>query len=359
MNRQVYPIELMKTYGFKESLIKYYEPLQGRGLALGRVITQHSNIYTLMTEKGPIKAETTGKYRYAHEIDNSFPVIGDFVAFEAVDQETRGIIHELLPRMTKFSRKVAGNETVEQCVAANFDTVFIFNALNKDFNVRKIERFLSIAWDSGATPVVILSKVDLCDDVEEKLAQVTIAAPGVDIIPISSVNHTNIERLGMYLQPGHTIALLGASGVGKSTLINTLAQEEILKTQEVRVSDDRGKHTTTHKELVMLPNGTMLLDTPGMRELGMWTNTEGIGESFSDIEALAKQCKFADCQHMKEPGCRIRSALLDGTLEEKRYKNYQHLLREAAFAEAKYNDRLRMEQKKKWKEISKFQKLIK
>ena len=251
----------------------------------------------------------------AHSSD--FPAVGDFVMAGKTGEGTQAVIHQVLPRKSVFMRKAAGSDRKEQLVATNIDIVFLCMALNQDFNVRRLERYLSIAWDSGAKPVVVLTKSDICKDIEEKLLAVQEAAPGVRIIKTTA---------------GTTAALLGSSGVGKSTLVNRLLREERLATGGIR-NDDKGRHTTTHRELLFLPDGGMVIDTPGMRELGMWDAKSGINRTFSDIEELALQCRFRDCTHTVEPGCAVQKALKNGTLSKERMQSYQKLKTENDYME--------------------------
>lgn len=287
----------------------------------------------------------------AHPSD--FPAVGDFVMAGKTGEGTQAVIHQVLPRKSVFMRKAAGSDRKEQLVATNIDIVFLCMALNQDFNVRRLERYLSIAWDSGAKPVVVLTKSDICKDIEEKLLAVQEAAPGVRIIKTTALEIAGIEEILPYLSAGTTAAFLGSSGVGKSTLANRLLREERLATGGIR-NDDKGRHTTTHRELLFLPDGGMVIDTPGMRELGMWDAKSGIDRTFSDIEELALQCRFRDCTHTVEPGCAVQKALKNGTLSKERMQSYQKLKIENDYME---HAKSYLEVKeKKFKEIAKYNK---
>lgn len=282
--------------------------------------------------------------------------VGDWVALGCLEGNKSAYVYSVLARKTKFSRSAAGPELKEQIVASNVDTAFLMQSLNRDFNMKRLERYLVAAWESGAMPVVVLSKADCCDDVGDKLAKVYNTAPGVEVHVISCVTGEGIEDIKKYFTQGKTVALLGSSGVGKSTLVNTLAGKELLKTQDIREDDDKGRHTTTHRELLLLPGGGLILDTPGMRSLSLWESDTGMEVMFGDVEELVRLCRFSDCQHRREPGCAVRAALNSGKLDKKRWESWQKLQKELAHLDAKRDGKQRMLEKQFGKQIAKFQK---
>jgi ribosome biogenesis GTPase len=343
----------LEQLGWKSFFDEHFASYAEQGYTVGRVALEHKHIYRVCTENGDVLAEIAGKMRFNATGREDYPAVGDWVVLSERAGEGKAIIHAVLPRKSKFSRKQAGNTTEEQIVASNVDTIFLVTALNQDFNVRRIERYLIMAWESGAAPVIILSKSDLCDDVAEKIAQVEAVAFGVPIHAVSSAENEGMEAVEQYLRPGHSIALMGSSGVGKSTLVNRLFGHEILATQGIREGDDKGKHTTTHRELVVRPDGGLLIDTPGMRELQLWSADEGFTDSFQDIESISEQCQFRDCQHNNEPNCAVRQALRDGTLDSGRYENYRKMQRELAYLARKEDKRAQLAEKQRWKKIHK------
>lgn len=320
----------------------------------GRIISQEKGIYRMLCDNAEYLAEVSGKMRYKAENTSDFPAVGDYVEAETGDSaESHAIIHRILPRKSVFIRKAAGTGHGDQVVAANIDTVFICMSLNNDFNIRRLERYLSIAWDSGASPVIVLTKSDLCADIDSYLWEVEGVAFGTDVVVTSSFEEDGYAKILPYIEPGKTIALIGSSGVGKSTLINRLTGEDRLETNGLR-NDDKGRHTTTRRELVLLENGAMVIDTPGMRELGLWDAEEGLEKAFADIEQLANQCRFQNCSHTSEPGCAVRAAIESGDLPEDRWLSYEKLRAENRYAEN--TDEYLAEKKRKFKEISKINK---
>ena len=343
----------LNKLGWNETLEAKFQEYKAIGFVAGRVFIEHKNIYRVYTESGEILAEISGRMRHDAVEGKDYPSVGDWVIVEPWKNEQKGSIHGILPRKSKFSRKVAGDNTREQILASNVDIVFLVNALNKDFNMRRIERYLVLAFESGASPVIILSKADLCEDIDEKLNEVSKFAMGVPIHVVSSIKSEGVDYLKKYLVEGKTVALLGSSGAGKSTLINELAGCELQRTGDIRDGDDKGKHTTTHRELMILPGGGLIIDTPGMRELQMWDGGQGISETFEDIEQLSKQCKFTDCKHKEEPGCAVNEALAQGNLSEERLQSYIKLQKEILYFIRKQDQVAMLNEKRKWKNINK------
>jgi ribosome biogenesis GTPase len=336
----------LERLGWYPELEPEFQPHADAGLAAGRVAVQHRGMYGLYTAEGDLQAEIAGRLLHEGNVAD-LPAVGDWVAYRPLPGEERGIIHAVLPRRTRFSRKTTLGATEEQVVAANVDVVFLVMALTEqDLKPRRLERYLTMAWESGAEPVIVLTKSDLCPDLPAALAEVSAVAYGVPVEVVSNVTGEGIESLRAYASGNRTVALLGSSGVGKSTLVNSLLGEERLATQEIRESDGRGRHTTTHRELVPLPDGGLVLDTPGMRELQLWSADEGIGASFADVEEIAAQCRFHDCAHDSEPGCAVRAAIADGTLAAERFESYEKLQRELAMLARRQDKRAQAEARK-------------
>jgi ribosome biogenesis GTPase len=304
-----------------------------------------------LTAAGEVEAEITGRLRYSVDSAADLPKVGDWVVLTLYKNEGKGIIHEVLPRETSLSRKVSDKQVEEEVIATNLDTIFVTQALDQGFNPRQLERYLVTVRDSGATPVIVLNKSDLVDDIQEKRAQVTALAPDLTIVQTSAITGQGLEGLAALLKPAATYAFLGSSGAGKSSLINRLAGEEILKTAPVREVDSKGRHSPSQRQLVLLPGGALLIDTPGMRELKPWRAEKGRDDTYTDIIELADQCRFPDCTHTHEKGCAVLRAVKDGTLSKGRYKNYLRMTREMADADQKENERSQLEAKRKEKEI--------
>ncbi len=323
---------LLEAYGWNTTWQQLFDAAPGHAgnLVPARVTAQFTNQYRIAADVGELTAEVSGKFQFQAASRSDYPAVGDWVIVQPLPGERRAVIHSLLPRRTAMIRRAAGSVPEEQVIGANMDTLFIVNALNGDYNVSKIERYLVAAWESGATPVVLLTKADLCEEVDLRIAEVEAAAPGVPVLAVSAVQDWGRSALAPYLQPGRTIAVTGSSGVGKSTLLNWLSADERQRVQGIREDDARGRHTTTHRELFPLPGGFIMMDTPGMRELQLWDSGDGWQEAFGDIEALAEACRFRDCKHGAEQGCAVKAALRNGTLDERRFTSYKKTGRELA-----------------------------
>ena len=343
----------LSDMGWSPSYAAAHAALNLEHTAPARVIVETRRQYGLKAESGDYQAEVTG--RFAHEVSAraDFPVVGDWVAAELLD-DGRARIHAVLPRHSRFSRKAAGPVTEEQVLAANVDTVFLVTGLDHDFSLRRIERYLVTAWDSGARPVILLNKADTRDEPERYIDDVGTIAHGVPVHALSALTGDGMEALRVYCTPGATLAVLGSSGVGKSTIINALFGEARQATQAVREDDSRGRHTTTHRELFFLESGAMVIDTPGMREFAPWTDEAGVAEGFADIEALAEACRYRDCTHENEPGCAVRAALASGELDHGRIRGYRNLQREARWLDRKQDEQARRAESRKWKNIAKM-----
>ncbi len=337
-----------ESLGWNKHFADVFKAFEGRDLIPGRVALQHRTHYSVLSEIGELRSEVTGKMEYLASGPQDLPAVGDWVVLHPRPEESAATIVELLPRKTKFSRKVAGRKSEEQVVAANVDVVFIVSGLDHDFNPRRIERYLVLARQSGADAVVLLNKADLRDDSEKIRKEITAIAGNIPVVMTSALRDEGLEVIATSLQNGRTGALLGSSGVGKTTIINHLLGSD-RKTAEVRENDSRGRHTTTVRELIQLPSGGLLIDTPGMRELQLWGDMESVNETFEDIEALEQKCKFRDCSHDTEPGCEVRAALEQGTLTPERYESYLKLLRELAYQNRKNNEAEQRKEKERLK----------
>jgi len=357
--------ESLAAYGWDSFFINHFRKLNIQSSVPCRIISEYKSSYRVQNEAGEFSAMLAGRMRYNVNPEFGYPAVGDWVAAIQADEE-QCIIHAVLPRKSKFSRKseyrrrADGMKSDEQVIASNIDTVFVVSALDgRNFNLRRMERYLTLAWKSGASPVIVLNKVDLCSDAESYIRDTEEIAVGVPVHAVSAIEYTGISGIRNYIATGQTAALLGSSGVGKSALINALLGSEKQVTNETRAVDGKGRHTTTHRELILLPGGGLVMDTPGMREIQMWGNETDLRDSFDDIESLALQCRFSDCLHDTEPGCAIREAIENGNLDVSRYESYLKLRKELRYVALREDGTLRQEEQLKWKKIHKAAKQLK
>jgi ribosome biogenesis GTPase len=343
----------LEELGWGPFFAEAWEPFAREGLIPARVVVAHARAIRVRGADGEGVAGVSGRLRHGTRSPEDLPAVGDWVALRPRVGGGRTLVQAVLPRRTAFVRRAAGEITVQQVLAANVDTVFLVMGLDRDYNPRRIERALVLAWESGANPVVLLNKADLCDDVEARRAETETAAPGVPVRVIAAKEGRGLEALDPWLERGRTVALLGSSGVGKSTLVNRLLGEERQRTRAVRKSDQRGRHTTTHRELVLLPGGGLLLDTPGLREIQLWASEEGLASAFEDLETLAVACRFRDCAHGSEPGCAVRAGVESGELGEARLASYHKLRAELRSLEIREDPELRRAEKARWRSIIK------
>lgn len=344
--------------GWDEFFQSEYQRLAEAGLQPARVVEELKNSFRVHSEAGELHAELSGRMHLATQGGKAKPAVGDWVVVAPRAAEGRATIHGVLPRKSKVSRKVAGRAIAEQVIAANLVTIFVVSSLNRDFNVRRIERYLAMVWESGACPVVLLTKSDLCENAAQLVSEMEDVAIGAPVHAVSAQFGEGMDALSAYLRTGRTVALIGSSGVGKSTIVNRLLGREVLMTKPIREGDDRGRHATTSRRLVMLPGGGMLIDTPGMRELQLWQADAGLERAFSDISELAANCRFRDCTHQAEPGCAVRKAMEAGELDAERLDSLRKLEREQDFLERKQDAGLQSAEKNRWKKVHKEQKRI-
>src|SRR6267142_208134 len=345
--------EALRRWGWSS----YFEALWNEGArenaAPARVIAQQRKFWRIAGAFGECWAEVSGKLRLAAEEGVEWPAVGDWAVADVGEAGSSPLILEVLPRRSRFVRKRAGKKIAEQVLAANVDTALLVAALDGDFNPRRVERYLAQCWESGARPVIVLNKADACSDVNVKAAAIERIAVGTDVCVVSARTGQGMEGLERFLTPGQTIVLLGSSGVGKSTIANRLLGEMQQEVQPVREGDSRGRHTTSARELFVLPGGALLMDTPGLRELQLWDATDGVSQAFADIDTLAAECRFADCTHEGEPGCAVHAALSAGTLDEARLENRRKLLREQEFLRRKLHPEARQAEKRRIKHLMK------
>jgi ribosome biogenesis GTPase len=318
---------LIEQYGWSDALRLAFEPHARAGHLPGRIVVQRREADLVVTDAGNLSARLSGRLRHEAR-EAGHPAAGDWVALSANPREGTATIHAVLPRRTAFVRRAADSVQTLQVIAANIDVVFVVTSMNADLNPRRLERFLAAAWQSGARPVVVLTKADLCEQTEDQAAEIATVAAGCPVVTVSARRGQGLGGLMGHVAPGETCVLVGSSGVGKSTLVNALLGEERMATQDIRAGDARGRHTTSHRELILLPGGGLLLDTPGIREVGLIDADAGLGTVFDDVERLAQDCRFRNCGHTTEPGCAVRDALDKGLLDADRWAHFQKLSQE-------------------------------
>lgn len=325
---------MIEQYGWSDALARDFEPHARAGHAAGRIVVQQRDAYLVATDDGELTAKISGRLRHEAR-EAGLPAVGDWVALSANLVERTATLHAILPRRTAFVRRAADSVQTVQVIAANIDVAFVVTSMNADLNPRRLERYLAAAWQSGARPVVVLTKSDLSEAPQALAADIAAVAAGCPVLVVSARKGLGLDVLMDQVSPGETCVLIGSSGVGKSTLVNALLGEERMATQEIREADSRGRHTTSHRQLVLLPGGGLILDTPGIREVGLIDADEGLAMAFDDIERLAETCRFRDCGHANEPGCAVRGALETGALDPDRWASFQKLGQELAAVERK------------------------
>jgi ribosome biogenesis GTPase / thiamine phosphate phosphatase len=345
----------LADFGWNDRLAAQFEGVAPPDTRPARVLAEHRGSYVLATAAGETDGVVSGRFRHDASSAEDFPAVGDWVAVDLTEggADESVVIRAVLPRSTRFLRPGRGDIPGAQVVAANVDVVLVVAGLDHDFNLRRLERYVTLAFSSGAEPVIVLNKADVCDDVAARTADVVSVAPGVPIRVLSARGGTGLESLTPLLEPGKTVALLGSSGVGKSTIVNAILGYERQATSEVRGDDARGRHTTTMRELLVTPSGALLIDSPGIRSVGMWDADEGLSDAFADVEAFAKTCRFSDCGHGNEPGCGVQAAISNGSLPRARLESQQKLEREWAHLARRVDHAAREQERRKWKGIHK------
>ena len=344
---------VLEPWGWDERWAAAFAAEAKAGELPARIVEERRGVFRAASADGERPARTPGSLRYKTDDPARLPAVGDWVRAQAVRGERTLLVRGVLPRRTKLSRKAAGETLTEQVIAANVDAVLVMTAMNAEFNPRRLERFLSVCRESGAEPVVVLNKADACPDTSPFAAEARAVAGGAPVVAVSAKTGEGLAALGEWIRTGRTVGLVGSSGVGKSTLVNRLSGGELMGTAETRASDERGRHTTTHRQLFILPGGGVILDTPGMREMQFWDAERGVAGSFDEIESLAPSCRFRDCAHGSEPGCAVKAAVEAGTVAPERLESWRKLKKEAKFEARRVDPALEAEKKRKDKEQTK------
>lgn len=343
----------LESYGWDARFAAAFQPIAEVGQQPGRVLVEHRGSYVVVTEGGDRSASVSGRFRHSAAQAADFPAVGDWVVLDASQDGQKAVIQAILPRRSQFARQGRGDTAGAQVVAANVDLVLIVTSLDHDFNLRRLERYVTLAWSSGAEPVIVLNKADLSTEVAERVADVATIAPDVAVRVLAAKQGVGIETLTPLLESGKTVALLGSSGVGKSTIVNAIVGWERQATGDVRADDQRGRHTTTVRELLLTESGALLIDSPGMRSVGMWEIDEGLADAFEDVERFARGCRFSDCAHGTEPGCAVRAAIARGDLALARFESHEKLARESDALARRVDPELRASSRRHWKVIHK------
>lgn len=346
-------MKYLNSLGWNDFFDNSFKNFDSNTYKCGRISAENKTNYSVLTGSGEIIGEVSGRYLFETERQSDLPKVGDWVVITLFNNNELAVIHQTLPRRTKISRKSADRKTDEQIIAANVDIAFIVQSLDDNFNINRLERYLSVVYQGGVKPVVILNKTDLRNDVEEKVKLVKERTGIENPVSVSALNRDGLDAITSMIKPGLTIVFIGSSGVGKSTLINALLGYDRFATNEVREQDSRGKHTTTRREMVLMPSGGILIDTPGMRELSLWNADNGLAQTFSEFDDYSESCKYSDCTHTHEIGCAVLSALEKGFIPKERYENYLKLRKELKYLESKQNISAQIEEKRKWKIIHK------
>lgn len=351
-------MEKLNYLGWEEFFESNFIEFQKQNFFPARVAIENKTNYFLYTQFGEAVGEVSGKLFFDSDEKSGLPKVGDWVAVSLFDENSKAVIHDVLPRKTKLSRRSTDRRTGEQIIAANVDVVFIVQSLDENFNINRLERYFTAVYQSGAIPVAVLNKSDICVSAESHKQLVKNAHPELDVYNVSALNGEGINQLRKYFSLGKTVVFVGSSGVGKSSLINKITGAEIQKINSVRLTDSKGRHTTTKRELLILPDGGLLVDTPGMREFGLWDAGEGLSKTFSGFEELSLQCKFKDCTHTHETNCAVIKAVEDGIVSKQQYENYLKMRKELKYLETKQDIFAALEEKRKWKNIHKEAKRI-